>query len=226
MRKLILAAGLFASLPAFPAPLSLVVPMSFCGDARKLQSAAKGCEDNAAFARKAKDCLGLLSVEAKKLNLDIKSLQRQGTKSQQGDMKLAAKEYFELTQKLDYIIGLTEVARIDAFNFREHMIRPEDDEDEKEVMAAECFGGNIKSLMNTANEMEKQQIAWEAVLEITKKKLMETQANARQMENMGSLVTSQPLPQATPSKPAPAPKGPKGKNWNASDISGTEKKKE
>lgn len=199
----------------------LVVPTSFCPSAKNIQSKSKGCEDNGSFTQAAKSCMGNIDAAAKKLGLDIKALERTGAQSQRGDMKKAAEEYFQLTQKLDYIIGVTEVATIDVYNYAEHLYRPEDEaENEADDMKVPCFGDNVDALENIAKQLQQKQKQFEKVLDLTVSQLMQTQANIDKTETMGTIA-----PVAVPdSKPATAPAGPKGKNWNGSDISGTEKK--
>lgn len=216
---LTLSSALFCA-QALAAP-KLIIPNTFCTPAKAIMAKSGGCEDNRLFTEGAKLCLAKIDLETQKLGVDIKSLQRLGSKSQQGDMKLAAKEYFELTRKLDYLIGTTEIARIDAFNYIEHLYRPEDEADEPaQNMEVACFGDNVKALEAIASQLDKKQYELEAALEVAKAQLMRTQSNAA---DMGTIQPAT-LPD---SKPAPkAPAGPKGKNWNASDISGTEKKKE
>lgn len=204
---------------------NLIVPTSFCPSAKSLQSKSQGCEDNGSFTQSAKKCMGDIDAAAVKLGLDIKALRRMGAQSQRGDMKKAADEYFQLTRKLDYIIGLTEVAKIDVYNYTEHLYRPEDEgETEDENMKIACFGDNVDSLEKIAKQLDQKQRDFESVLELTKKQLMQTQSNIDNTETMGTLAPVAPEAAKAPS--AAAPSGPKGKNWNASDISGTEKKKE
>jgi hypothetical protein len=219
----ILVAGglLFIANPSLAA--GLVVPTSFCASAKNLQSKSKGCEDNGSFTQAAKKCMGDIDVAAKKLGLDIKALERTGAQSQRGDMKKAAEEYFQLTRKLDYIIGLTEVATIDVYNYAEHIFRPEDEaEKEEDDMQVPCFGDNVEALENIAKQLQQKQKQFEKVLDLTVNQLMQTQANIDKTETMGSLAPVAPEEKAQPAPSAPV--GPKGKDWNGSDISGTKKK--
>jgi hypothetical protein len=221
MKYILMLSSALLGAQAQAAP-SLVIPNTFCTAAKAIMAKSGGCEDNRLFTEAAKLCVTKVDLETKKLGVDIKSLQRLGSKSQQGDMKLAAKEYFELTRKLDYLIGTTEIARIDTFNYIEHLYRPEDEADDpKENMEVACFGDNVKALESIANQLDKKQYELEAVLELTKAQLLKTQSNSA---DMGTIQPSA-LPDSAPAQKA-APAGPKGKNWNASDISGTEKKKE
>lgn len=225
IREIWMLSGLMMiAAPALSA--GLTVPSSFCASAKNIQSKSKGCEGNGGFTQSAKKCLGDIDVAATKLGIDIKAIRQVGAQSQRGDMKKAAEQYFQLTRKLDYIIGLTEVAKIDVYNYAEHLYRPEDEgADHAANMKIPCFGDNVNALGKIAKQLDQKQREFESVLELTKKQLMQTQGNVDKTETMGTLAPSA-VSATTPAAPAAkAPTGPKGKNWNASDISGTEKKK-
>jgi hypothetical protein len=180
------------------------------------------CGDNSLALNFANQCADRISAEAKENARELTALMKQYEKgmingqsqSQENNGKnlrvaidVLYRQIVDMQRNTARVADYT-LAMIDA---------PGSDSAET---STDCFNSAFDSLSDIVKRMDKEIVN---TISARKKALALLKLSG---EHHGDLGTMNPVKMTSPPRrPASAPKGPKGKNWNASDVSGTEPKK-
>lgn len=224
MILLLLIAMIFSAAPAEAA---------YCRDFKSLKKKVEFCDDNEHYSEAAVLCLQALEkqVAAATKAMD-KSLAKPGERSAQKDSLDNTDSNYKLSAAtLNVLLAMAKGGAAEVLRYAESLELPEDADNEQItkgdvdgfIMQAECYSRADKVMNKVLGRYLHH------ILSLERAKAASL-ANSGAANFSGVKLDAQSFSTNLDPAPAPvpasrAPKGPKGKNWNASDISGTKDKK-
>lgn len=184
---------------------SFIKQIMNCGDNNLALTYANQCADRVAAEAKAnaRELAGLMKQYEKGISAGQSHSQENNGQNLRTAIDVLYRQIVDMQRNTARVADYT-LAMIDA---------PGSDSAET---STECFNSAFDSLSEIVRKMDKEIVAAIAA----RKKAMALLKLSGELH--GDLGTMNPVSMsAQPRRPASAPRGPKGKNWNASDISGT-----
>lgn len=205
-----------------------------CASLKSVDAQVRDCEDNDVFSQAAVACLRRLEKEIKdaKASLGLSEAVQSvvGQSAQAKMFSAAGTNYADAGRKLDRLLQMGAQSIQEVMGYRQRIAWPEDWDEPEAVgndldaylASSSCYQDAKKNLEGVVASMDEHMRS----LAQARLALRDQQglSGAREV-GQGAVDPTKAAPLKAPKAVAPVPTV-KGKNWNASDISGTEEKKE
>lgn len=198
----------------------------FCIDAPAILEKVESCESNKLYNQAAESCLKKISDRAAAIAKEMpKGFAKLDKNNQKLDQSHSANDYRHAIVNLEDLIATTALARVQIYDYKEHIVIPEEAEEDDTADLADsipCFAETNLALTKIEAEMGEQQNKLEAALAAAKTNLAISNQNENNAQNLNS---STPVLSAPTQNKATQPNSSKVHLHQKSDISGTEDQK-